>query len=66
MLEPGEMVMFNNWTTLHARTSFVDGGPHPRHLLRLWLAVPDGRTVIRPLLERSASYNRVHEQVSKQ
>jgi hypothetical protein len=38
-LEPGEILLLNNLTTLHARTAFEDG-PEPerkRLLLRLWL-----------------------------
>lgn len=46
MLEPGEMVMFNNFTVLHARTAFQDGPGLKRNLLRLWLDVPDGRPVV--------------------
>jgi hypothetical protein len=42
MLEPGDMQIFNNRTILHGRAQFED---HPererrRHLLRLWLSVP--------------------------
>ncbi|MED5407350.1 MAG: TauD/TfdA family dioxygenase [Pseudomonadota bacterium] len=40
MLEPGEAVVMNNHTILHARTAFEDGaGPaDKRLLLRLWMA----------------------------
>lgn len=44
-LEPGEMAFLNNFTILHARAAFEDF-PEPelrRHLLRLWLGVPDLR-----------------------
>ncbi|MBM3585588.1 MAG: TauD/TfdA family dioxygenase [Alphaproteobacteria bacterium] len=46
-LEAGEAILFNNYTCLHARTSFVD---HPdqgrhRHLLRLWLQARPPRPV---------------------
>jgi hypothetical protein len=39
MLEPGDMQLINNYTTLHARTEFVDY-PEPdrrRWMVRLWL-----------------------------
>jgi hypothetical protein len=38
-LEPGEASLINNYTTLHARTAFVDheDPARCRHLLRLWL-----------------------------
>jgi hypothetical protein len=45
MLEPGEIMLINNLTCLHARTEFEDH-PEPerkRHLVRLWLHVPNGR-----------------------
>nr|WP_235490941.1 TauD/TfdA family dioxygenase [Achromobacter sp. DMS1] len=44
-LEKGDMQLLNNYTTVHSRTGFVDHD-HPdekRHLLRLWLAVPDSQ-----------------------
>ena len=47
-LEPGEGVFINNFTILHGRDAFEDG-PDParkRHLLRVWLAVEDGRPLV--------------------
>jgi hypothetical protein len=47
-LRPGEMYFINNYTILHARTAFDDGDAEEdqrRHLLRLWLEVPDMRRV---------------------
>lgn len=41
---PGDIQFVNNLTTLHTRTEYEDY-PEPerkRHLLRLWLAAPDG------------------------
>jgi alpha-ketoglutarate-dependent taurine dioxygenase len=48
VLEPGEAIFFNNWTTLHGRTAFEDGDrpDQKRHLLRLWLDVPGARPVV--------------------
>jgi alpha-ketoglutarate-dependent taurine dioxygenase len=40
LLNPGEVQFINNYNVLHARTSYVDGPGHRRHLLRLWLANP--------------------------
>jgi hypothetical protein len=43
--EPGDLMFLNNWVTLHRRDEFVDS-PDPalrRHLLRVWLAVPNSR-----------------------
>jgi len=44
-LEPGDIQLINNYSVLHARTSFEDGeAPHEkRHLLRLWLTFPGRR-----------------------
>jgi len=41
--EPGDLQFVNNLTMLHARTEFEDFDEleERRHLLRLWLAVPD-------------------------
>jgi Taurine catabolism dioxygenase TauD, TfdA family len=47
-LQPGEMYFINNYTILHARTAFDDGDAEEdrrRHLLRLWLDVPQMRSV---------------------
>lgn len=47
-LEPGEIVLFHNFTVLHSRTAFEDHDDPAlkRHLLRLWLDVPNGRPMI--------------------
>jgi len=45
MFEPGDFQFLNNHVVYHARTEFVDW-PEPdrrRHLLRMWLAVPNSR-----------------------
>jgi hypothetical protein len=44
-LEPGDIQWLNSYVTLHDRTEYVDY-PEPermRHLLRLWLEVPNSR-----------------------
>lgn len=50
-LEPGEGFLINNFTVLHARSGFADGATprQRRHLLRLWLKVDGGRSVVEPL-----------------
>jgi hypothetical protein len=47
--EEGDIQLINNHMTLHARTSYEDyDEPHlQRHLLRMWIAVPDAKR--RPL-----------------
>ncbi len=45
LIEPGSAVFQNNYVVLHARSAFeddIDAG-YRRHLLRLWLDVPNGR-----------------------
>ena len=45
MFEPGDLQLVNNHTCFHARTAFEDW-PEPercRHLLRMWLSVPNSR-----------------------
>jgi Taurine catabolism dioxygenase TauD, TfdA family len=46
-LQPGEIYFINNYTILHARTAFADFDEEDRrrHLLRLWLEVPQMRSV---------------------
>jgi Taurine catabolism dioxygenase TauD, TfdA family len=48
MLEPGQVIFFNNCVMLHNRTSFEDD-PNParkRHLLRLWLMLDGARPLV--------------------
>lgn len=44
-LKAGEILFLNNWTTLHRRTAFDDfeEPEKRRHLLRVWLSVPNSR-----------------------
>jgi hypothetical protein len=48
-LERGDIQLINNFITFHARTNFVDADEPAlkRHLLRLWLQLPDGRSFLR-------------------
>lgn len=59
-LRPGEMLFCNNFVLLHARTAFRNSETHQRHVLRLWLKVPDGRPVVRPLIDRGEEYERLY------
>ena len=51
MFEPGDMQFLNNHVTLHSRTEFEDfkEPDRKRHLLRMWLSVPNSRE-LSPLL----------------
>ena len=46
-LERGDLLFLNNWTTLHRRTEFEDHDTPElkRHLLRVWLSVPNSRPI---------------------
>jgi len=42
--EPGDVLLLNNWVTYHRRTEFTDETGHPpRHILRIWLSMPNSR-----------------------
>ncbi|WP_394834723.1 TauD/TfdA family dioxygenase [Pendulispora rubella] len=56
LLDPGEILLLNNFTTVHSRTKFEDSDTQRRHLLRLWLKVADGRPVVPALLARGTDY----------
>ena len=45
--QPGDILLLNNWTTLHRRSEFVDhvDPAEKRHLLRVWLSVPNSRPI---------------------
>lgn len=46
-LEPGDVLLLNNWTTLHRRSEFVDSDDpnKKRELLRIWLSTDDSRPI---------------------
>ena len=45
-LEPGDVQLLNNYVVMHSRTEFVDDPARPRHMLRLWLQLPNGRSFL--------------------
>jgi hypothetical protein len=47
MMEPGDMQFVNNYIVFHSRTHFEDyeEDDKKRHLLRLWLMMPNGRKI---------------------
>jgi hypothetical protein len=61
-LEPGEMMIWHNYTNLHSRTAFKDDPASPRRLLRLWLTVPDGRPVDPSIRIRAETYERIYRE----
>ena len=47
-MEPGDIQLLNNFVTFHSRTEFVDADEPElkRHMLRLWLQFPQGRSFL--------------------
>lgn len=45
--KPGDILLLNNWVTLHRRTEFedFDDPERKRHILRIWLSVPNSRPI---------------------
>ena len=56
ILEPGEIMLLNNYTALHARTPFTDSPEFKRSLLRLWLTVPEGRPLCEAYRLKAVGY----------
>ena len=52
--EPGDIQILHNHVVLHRRSDYVDWeeADRKRHLLRLWLATPEGRALPAGLIER--------------
>jgi hypothetical protein len=53
--ERGDLVLINNYVCFHGRTPFVDSVENERqrrHMLRLWLAVPNSRPLAPSWLEQ--------------
>jgi hypothetical protein len=60
VLEQGDIQFLNNYVTLHARCPYRDGDKisEKRHLLRLWLSVPNSRPLspeFKPLFKNTAA-----------
>jgi hypothetical protein len=51
--QPGDLLFLNNWVTYHRRTEFVDhtAPDERRHILRIWLAVPNSRPLAPAFLD---------------
>jgi hypothetical protein len=51
--EPGDIQFLQNHVVFHSRTAYVDApGPKRRHLMRIWLSLPDGRRLPPALAEK--------------
>lgn len=63
VLQPGEMMFWQNWTVLHARTAFTNAPGHERMLLRLWLDAHEGRPTPAFIRERARLVDRIHAEI---
>jgi hypothetical protein len=55
-MEPGDIVVANNYDILHARSAFEDGdSDEGRHMMRLWLSLPNGRP-LPPVFEHTREF----------
>jgi hypothetical protein len=61
LLEPGEIMMSNNFVVLHARSEFKNSAEKQRLLVRLWLMVDGIRPLVPELLQRSEARDRKHD-----
>lgn len=64
-LEPGEIALMHDFTTLHSRTEFENDATHKRLLLRLWLSVPDGRRFVPEFHVRGRAYDKVYSEYAR-
>jgi len=62
MLEPGEILLWHNFTNLHSRTEFENDATHKRLLLRLWLTATHSRPYAPEFRIRGDAYTRVYQE----
>ena len=60
LLEPGEILLFHNFTHLHSRTAFENYPERKRLLLRLWLTPSHGRPCHPAMHARARTYERLY------
>ena len=63
VLQPGEMMFWQNWTVLHARTAFTNAPGHERMLMRLWMDAIDGRTTPALIRDRARLVDQIHTEI---
>jgi hypothetical protein len=61
LLQPGEILLWNNYTHLHSRKAFRNSAERKRLLLRLWLDVDNGRDVQPDYALRGRSFRWIDE-----
>lgn len=65
LLRQGDMLIWHNFTHLHARTAFENDERHKRLLLRLWLRTDDGHDLPDAFYERGRVYDSVYRHVGQ-
>jgi hypothetical protein len=57
VMEPGDIIVANNYDILHGRSAFdnAETDAEPRHMLRLWLSLPNGRP-LPPIFEQTREF----------
>jgi hypothetical protein len=57
VMEPGDILVANNYDLLHGRSAFQDARANTqgRHMLRLWLSLPNGRP-LPPIFENTREF----------
>jgi hypothetical protein len=63
VLHPGEMMFWQNWTVLHARTAFTNAPGHERMLMRLWMDAIDARSTPAFIRERAKLVDKIHTDI---
>jgi hypothetical protein len=61
VLEPGEMLFWHNWTTMHARSRFENGPGRERMLMRLWLHAHEPRPAPAAIFQRALAVDHIHQ-----
>ena len=61
VLQPGEMLFWNNFTALHSRETFHDTPDRKRLLLRLWVHANEGRPMPDVFRERARTMDTQHQ-----
>jgi hypothetical protein len=63
LLEPGEMMFWQNYAAMHSRTEFRDGPGRERQLMRLWMHAHDKRPTPPEIACRGPETDRMLEEI---
>jgi hypothetical protein len=66
LLEPGEMVFWQNFAVMHSRTEFRDAPGHERQLMRLWMHAHEKRPAPEAMSKRATDTDRMLEELRRQ